>query len=105
MLAHLEADRVRVAELEAHIVELQRSLAVLQSEKVSAQERLASYKYPVLTVPNELISEIFIHFLPAYPVCPPLTGPRSPAVLTQICHRWREVALSTPSLWRALSLS
>ncbi|KAJ7649479.1 hypothetical protein DFH06DRAFT_1193232 [Mycena polygramma] len=99
MLARLEANRVRVAELGAQIMELERSLAVLQTEKASAQERLASYKYPVLTLPNELTSEIFIHFLPVYPLCPPLTGLLSPTLLSQICRRWREVALGTPALY------
>ncbi|KAJ7660786.1 hypothetical protein DFH06DRAFT_1472092 [Mycena polygramma] len=105
MLASLEADRVRVAEIGAQIMELERSLAELYTEKASAQERLDSYTYPVLTLPNELIADIFLHFLPVYPLCPPLTGRLSPTLLTQICRRWREVALGTPELWRALSLS
>ncbi|KAJ7660783.1 hypothetical protein DFH06DRAFT_379845 [Mycena polygramma] len=102
MLASLERDRVRVTELEAQIMQLERSLAALKNEKVSVQGRLDSYKYPVLTLPNELTSKIFIHFLPLYPLCPPLAGPRSPTLLAQICRRWREIALGTPSLWRAL---
>jgi len=77
----------------------------LRSEKALAQERLDSYKYPVLTLPNEIISEIFVQFLPAYPLCPPSTGLPSPTLLTQICQRWREIALGTPMLWRAISLS
>ncbi|KAJ6474399.1 hypothetical protein C8R47DRAFT_708622 [Mycena vitilis] len=104
MLACLEADRVRVAELGAQIMELEHSLAVLQTEKASAQERLASYRYPILTLPNELTSEILIHFMPVYPLCPPLKGLLSPTLLSQICRRWREVALGTPALWKALSL-
>ncbi|KAJ7830952.1 hypothetical protein B0H13DRAFT_2432834 [Mycena leptocephala] len=36
---------------------------------------------------------------------PPLTGIRSPTALTQICRQWREVALATPALWRAIGLS
>ncbi|KAJ6602812.1 hypothetical protein DFH09DRAFT_1270637 [Mycena vulgaris] len=55
-------------------------------------------------LPNELMSEIFIHFLPVYPLCPPQTGPLSPNILTQICRKWREIALTTPALWRAISL-
>ncbi|KAJ7734440.1 hypothetical protein B0H16DRAFT_1767284 [Mycena metata] len=41
--------------------------------------------YPVLTLPNEIVSEIFISFLPPYPECPPT------------------FALSTPELWRAMA--
>jgi hypothetical protein len=58
----------------------------------------------VLTLPNEITSEIFVHFLPVYPRCPPLTGILSPTLLTQICRRWREIALGTPALWRAIAL-
>ncbi|KAJ7653672.1 hypothetical protein DFH06DRAFT_1204431 [Mycena polygramma] len=61
--------------------------------------------YPVTTLPNEIVSEIFTHFLPPYPACPPLTGILSPTVLTQICRKWREVAITNPRLWRAIKLS
>ncbi|KAJ7042992.1 hypothetical protein C8F04DRAFT_1029960 [Mycena alexandri] len=60
------------------------------------------HPYPVLTLPNEIVSEIFIRFLPVYPKCPPSTGLLSPTLLAQICGKWREIALSTPELWRAL---
>ncbi|KAJ6481831.1 hypothetical protein C8R45DRAFT_313124 [Mycena sanguinolenta] len=125
MLGHLEADRARVAELEARILDLRHSIAELRAEKVIAQERLDarvaecsiaelrtekaiaqhcldSYKYPVLTLPDEIISEIFLHFLPSYPICPPFVGPLSPISLTHICHRWRAVALATPTFWKAI---
>ncbi|KAJ7868858.1 hypothetical protein B0H13DRAFT_2063884 [Mycena leptocephala] len=105
MLNGLEVDRARIADIEAQILDLERSLAALQAEKTIAQVRLQSYKYPVLTLPNEIISEIFIHFLPVYPDCPPLTGILSPTSLTQICRKWREVALATPSLWRAIAFT
>ncbi|KAJ7935142.1 hypothetical protein B0H13DRAFT_2472959 [Mycena leptocephala] len=104
-LVMLEADRTRAADLEVQILELERSLSALRNEKVLVQERLDSYKYPVLTLPNEIVSEIFIHFLPVYPLCPPLAGILSPTSLTQICRKWRDIALATPALWRAIRLS
>ncbi|KAJ7186503.1 hypothetical protein C8R46DRAFT_1057355 [Mycena filopes] len=61
--------------------------------------------YPVLTLPNEIVCEIFTHFLPLYPLCPPLFGILSPTTLTHICRAWREVALATPVLWRAIAIS
>jgi hypothetical protein len=105
MLADLEADRARVADLDAQISHLERSLSALREEKNLAQERLDSYKYPVLTLPNEIVSEIFIHSLPAYPEYPPLTGLHSPTLLTHICRRWREIALGAPALWRAIQFN
>jgi hypothetical protein len=105
MLSVLAADRARVADIETRILDLERTLAELRLEKTTAQERLVSYKYPVLQLPNEIVSEIFTHFLPIYPLCPPVAGLLSPTVLTHICRKWREIALATPGLWRAISLS
>jgi hypothetical protein len=105
MLNALAADRARIADLDAQIQDLERSLSVLRSEKSAAQERLDSFKYPVLTLPNEIVCEIFVHFLPPYPICPPATGPLSPILLTHICRGWREIALASPALWRAIQIS
>ncbi|KAJ7830951.1 hypothetical protein B0H13DRAFT_2432831 [Mycena leptocephala] len=105
MLSTLDVDRTRLAEIETQILGLERSLAALWTKKTQVQERLDLYKYPVLTLPNEIVSEIFIHFLPVYPLCPPLTGILSPNTLTRICRQWRAVALATPELWRAIGLS
>ncbi|KAJ7841543.1 hypothetical protein B0H13DRAFT_2414683 [Mycena leptocephala] len=106
MVADLEADRARVADLEAQILHPspERSVSALREEKNLAQERLDSYKYPVLKLPNEIVSEIFMHFLPTYRF-PPLTGLFSPTLLTHVCRRWREIALSTPTLWSAIGAS
>ncbi|KAJ7871262.1 hypothetical protein B0H13DRAFT_1040933 [Mycena leptocephala] len=105
MLVHLEADRARLSDLDVQILDFERSLSALRIEKARVKERLDSYKYPVLTLPSEIVSEIFVHFLPTYPLCPPLTGILSPTLLTHICRTWREIALGTPALWRAISSS
>ncbi|KAJ7080564.1 hypothetical protein C8R43DRAFT_829249, partial [Mycena crocata] len=57
---------------------------------------------PVLTLPNEIVSEIFLQFLPAYPECPSMSGHFSPTLLTHICRKWRQIAITTSSLWRAI---
>ncbi|KAF8178172.1 hypothetical protein K438DRAFT_1938871 [Mycena galopus ATCC 62051] len=105
MLTDLETDRALVARIQARILDLEYSLAELRAEQAVAQQRLDSYKYPVLTLPNEITSEIFIHFLPPYPICPLVVGMFSPTHLTHICRRWREIALATPALWRAIGPS
>ncbi|KAJ7507100.1 hypothetical protein B0H11DRAFT_190996 [Mycena galericulata] len=103
--AALAADRARVAGIKAQIAALEHSLRALKEEKISVQDRLDAYTYPVLTLPNEIISEIFVHFLPLYPKRPPIIGLRSPILLGQICRKWREIALSTPALWRRVAVS
>ncbi|KAJ7704589.1 hypothetical protein B0H17DRAFT_13769 [Mycena rosella] len=106
------ADRARVEGLEARIeatkaqiLELQLAFGALQQEKDSVQGRLDAYTYPVLTLPNEIVSEIFVHFLPVYPQRSPLLGPSSPSLLGQICRKWRDITLSNPKLWRAVRLT
>ncbi|KAK7017593.1 F-box domain-containing protein [Favolaschia claudopus] len=105
MLQRLAEDRARLAELDSQILDLERALSVLRSQRSVVKERLDVYKYPVLTLPNEVIAEIFVHFIPEYPACPPLRGSQSPILLTHICRLWREIAHATPKLWRAVSLS
>ncbi|KAJ7028935.1 hypothetical protein C8F04DRAFT_48654 [Mycena alexandri] len=60
--------------------------------------------YPILTLPPEIVAEIFLNFLPIYPECPPLLGVLSPLALCGICRPWRGIVLSTPMLWRALEI-
>ncbi|KAJ7629667.1 hypothetical protein DFH06DRAFT_1225076 [Mycena polygramma] len=102
MLPGLQSDRSRIAHLRVDILRLETRLAASRAEMALAQERVDSYRYPVLTLPPELVSEIFIHFLPPYPGIPPLAGNLSPTLLTQICRRWRQIALGTPALWTAM---
>lgn len=99
------ADRGRIADIEAQILELERTLSSLYEEKKSLRDRLATYTYPVLTLPNEIVSTIFLHFLPNFPEHPPPIGPLSPYLLCQICRQWRHIAFATPPLWSVISLS
>ncbi|KAJ7629781.1 hypothetical protein DFH06DRAFT_1480326 [Mycena polygramma] len=106
MLDHLRADRAHIEDLQARILHLESCILGLRLEQSQVQERVDSYKYyPVLTLPNELVSDIFLHTLPPYPQRPQLIGPFSPTVLTQICRSWRDVALGTPRLWSVINLN
>ncbi|KAJ7353221.1 hypothetical protein DFH08DRAFT_1077471 [Mycena albidolilacea] len=99
------ADCSRIADIDAQILELERTLNSLKEEKDSLRARLAIYKYPVLTLPNEIVSEIFVQVLPDFPRCPPPIGPLSPYLLCQICYKWRDIVFYTPALWSVISLS
>ncbi|KAJ7258893.1 hypothetical protein C8J57DRAFT_1185240 [Mycena rebaudengoi] len=94
--------RTNISALDARILALESSLAAARCERANLQSQLDDYKYPVLTLPIEVTAEIFVNFLPIYPSPPPLTGLLSPALLGRICRQWRDVALSTPQLWRAV---
>ncbi|KAJ7353245.1 hypothetical protein DFH08DRAFT_62004 [Mycena albidolilacea] len=99
------ADRSRIADIDAQILELERTISSLKQEKYSLRDRLATYTYPVLTLPNEIVSEIFVQFLPDFPRYPPPIGLLSPYLLCHICRKWRDIAFSTPALWSDISLS
>ncbi|KAJ7487301.1 hypothetical protein B0H11DRAFT_1861122 [Mycena galericulata] len=98
------AGRAHIENIEAEIIVLKQSIRGLRSQQKQIRKRLKSYKYPVLTLPNELISEIFLHFIPAYPRCAPRARRQSPLLLTHICRKWRDIALATPALWRAITI-
>ncbi|KAJ7353202.1 hypothetical protein DFH08DRAFT_1077458 [Mycena albidolilacea] len=99
------ADRGRIADIEAQILELERTISSLYKEKNSLRDRLATYTYPLLTLPSEIVSTIFLHFLPNFPAHPPPIGLLSPYLLCQICRQWRHIAFATPPLWSVISLS
>ncbi|KAJ7742598.1 hypothetical protein B0H16DRAFT_1021466 [Mycena metata] len=97
------ANRARIAdikakmlELEGTMIELERTLSSLNEENTLLQDRLDVYTYPVLILPNEIVSEIFVHFLPVFPEPPPMIGGTSPNVLGQICRKWREISFEHP---------
>ncbi|KAJ7704151.1 hypothetical protein B0H16DRAFT_1902134 [Mycena metata] len=54
----------------------------------------------ILTLPTELVGEIFAHFLPS-----PSVLSLSPTLLSHVCHAWREITIAIPSLWRAIAFS
>ncbi|KAJ7479691.1 hypothetical protein FB451DRAFT_1130966 [Mycena latifolia] len=93
--------RARKVDLDAEIAAMELALQSLRAERDILERQLA---YPVHTLPNEITSEIFVNFLPAYPIPPPLSGILSPVVLGHICREWREIAFSTPRLWRAIEI-
>ncbi|KAK7052127.1 F-box domain-containing protein [Favolaschia claudopus] len=102
MLAHLETDRAFMAETEAQILNLEAQILVLRQAQKPVQERLDSYRYPVLSLPNEIVSGIFLCVIPPYPQPLPAFGIHSPTTLTHVCRQWRDIALATQRLWRAL---
>ncbi|KAJ7111378.1 hypothetical protein C8R44DRAFT_583899, partial [Mycena epipterygia] len=80
------------------ILRLRSSVEVLEAEQQELESDLAVVVYPVLTLPNEITSRIFVQCLPTHGRVRP--SPRkAPLILAQICQQWREIALSTGDLW------
>ncbi|KAJ7286557.1 hypothetical protein C8J57DRAFT_1708816 [Mycena rebaudengoi] len=61
-------------------------------------------EYPIFTLSSELTAEKFLNFVPVYAARAHPRGIESPKLLGQICRTWREIAFSTPQLWRAIDL-
>ncbi|KAJ7113105.1 hypothetical protein C8R44DRAFT_797192 [Mycena epipterygia] len=99
------AARDRINALDSQITVLRNSIRRLTLERYDLKSLLNAYIYPVLTLPNELVSEIFFQSLSSdTPSDRSPSGPRSPLFLGHICRKWREIALSTPSLWTTIEL-
>ncbi|KAJ7651053.1 hypothetical protein FB45DRAFT_889486 [Roridomyces roridus] len=100
----LAVARARVAQVDKEMERLKLSgMHALCLERDQLQRTLGDYKYPVLTLPTEITSEIFIRYLP-WAQRPEFKGPNSPSFLLRICRQWRDVALGTPELWRTMRL-
>ncbi|KAJ7841811.1 hypothetical protein B0H14DRAFT_2316031, partial [Mycena olivaceomarginata] len=81
--------------------EIQRHKLCIEALELEERELDSNLKliiYPVLTLPSEIVSQIFLQCLPAHNRIRP--SPRkAPLVLAQICRYWRQIALSTGRLW------
>ncbi|KAJ6515239.1 hypothetical protein C8R45DRAFT_955729 [Mycena sanguinolenta] len=62
--------------------------------------------YPILTLPNEIMSEIFLFSsLPSIIGGESTPNPRyAPMLLLHVCRAWRVIAIATPRLWANLWL-
>ncbi|KAJ7214780.1 hypothetical protein C8J57DRAFT_1732642 [Mycena rebaudengoi] len=93
-IALLEANhRQKIAQLDAthreYTALLEAKQRDLAKEQRLLQSALARVVFPVLTLPTEIVSRIFI-------MC------RDPLLVSQICHHWREIALETSELWASV---
>ncbi|KAJ6467575.1 hypothetical protein C8R47DRAFT_1152678 [Mycena vitilis] len=70
------------------------------------QRHLDAYIYPVLTLPNEVVSEVFLHTLPTWDLYadPASRGLQASLLLGGICRKWRDISISTPSLWTRIEI-
>ncbi|KAJ7187195.1 hypothetical protein C8R46DRAFT_879945, partial [Mycena filopes] len=105
------AQRANIARIHSEIARCKLELAELTEELAAAEERLDDIVYPVLTLPNEITSTIFVACLPIFVACLPSHGrvrpspQTAPLLLAQVCGHWREVALATTELWSSFDLA
>ncbi|KAL0579416.1 hypothetical protein V5O48_002587 [Marasmius crinis-equi] len=96
---------VELKEYQAQINRLQASIWALESKSKRLMKNMESYRSllsPVRRMPLEILTMIFT-FLCGNNDLVPSTPP--PAIsLSMVCGRWRDIALSSPTLWSTLSL-
>ena len=98
------AIRALIAEAKASIEELRRRFPTgdhasqaIESQLLKTIEAHRALLSPVRYLPSEILQEIFLHY--ADDRGPNVTIRTMPWRLGHISHRWREIALSLPSLW------
>ncbi|KAJ6476438.1 hypothetical protein C8R47DRAFT_1020782 [Mycena vitilis] len=69
----------------------------LNTKQHELETKLSLIVYPVLTLPPEVTTRFFVACLPDGCVRP--SSKSVPLSLAQVCHHWREIAISTPELW------
>ncbi|KAJ7477692.1 hypothetical protein FB451DRAFT_192185 [Mycena latifolia] len=84
--------RARLIEIENQVAGLETQLSRLRVEKQAVLDSLESVIYPILTLPPEITSEVFLNYVDSHPS-------HSPLCLASVCRAWRAVALSVAALW------
>ncbi|KAJ7198223.1 hypothetical protein B0H12DRAFT_960132, partial [Mycena haematopus] len=83
--------------IDEEIVQLHSRLKLLKagrSRLSSDRTQTRAILSPLQRMPPEILGEIFLWTIPALP-----NRSYSPWFLTHISHRWRQIAVSTSSLW------
>ncbi|KAJ7190114.1 hypothetical protein GGX14DRAFT_408303 [Mycena pura] len=98
--------RTSIEEVRRAILQQETLLSELRSKQQELEQRLGLVVYPVLTLPNEIVSHIFVHCLPTGHDDRVRPAPeQAPLLLAQICHHWRVIALDTCELWSSVDLA
>ncbi|KAF7366552.1 F-box domain-containing protein [Mycena sanguinolenta] len=100
--------RERQRAIEGRIARYRAKIADSERELKECLEMLQQFprNYPVLTLPPEIISEIFVYSsLPSPLGLETIPNPRyAPMLLLHVCRAWRAIAITTPRLWANLWL-
>ncbi|KAF8207493.1 hypothetical protein K438DRAFT_364894 [Mycena galopus ATCC 62051] len=95
--------RAILAKVKSEIGRCKDELEALEEKQREVEESLSLVVYPILTVPNEITSRIFVACLPSEGLVRP-SSHAAPLLLAQICGHWRDIALSTCQIWASIDL-
>ncbi|KAJ6516713.1 hypothetical protein C8R47DRAFT_1268230 [Mycena vitilis] len=86
------------------VLRQQKYLEALERQQRELRIKLAQIIYPVIPLPTEIISRIFLACLPNHGRMRPARN-APPLVLVQVCRHWRNIVLSSSELWASVDLS
>ena len=101
----------QIAVIDANLTGLMVKVDELRSKRdalVHYTTRHSALIAPIRRLPPEVMSEIFLHCMAPVDPFDPRESPRldkSPLLVSQLCSRWRKIALSTPRLWTSFALT
>ncbi|KAF7368680.1 hypothetical protein MVEN_00192300 [Mycena venus] len=93
--------RSRIAKIEHSIAGIESQLAALRADKEQLQSALSSIVYPVLTVPPEIMSVVFLHGASEFILDRVWNNLR----LAGVCRAWQDIVFSTCELWTKIALN
>ncbi|KAJ7718598.1 hypothetical protein DFH07DRAFT_933541 [Mycena maculata] len=95
------AQRAALADIKSQIIHYKTHIEALETQQQELEGSLSLVVYPVLSLPFEVTSRIFVHCLPAHGRVSPSPS-NAPLILAQICRDWRDIAVSTCELWSSI---
>ncbi|KAJ7474824.1 hypothetical protein FB451DRAFT_1464943 [Mycena latifolia] len=93
----LDILRNQLSDLGISISQHERLLQELKEQRAAVQLQLDRFVYPILTLPPEITSEIFLWC--SEPTRGVMYPSVAPLLILQVCRAWRAIAVSTPALW------
>ncbi|KAJ7876606.1 hypothetical protein B0H13DRAFT_2054967 [Mycena leptocephala] len=94
------------ASLRAALEEIDTELSRFQAfsaRYIATLALLDAVTYPVLSLPTEITSRIFVECLPTHGYVRPSVR-RAPLLLMRVCRQWEGITLETSELWRSLEM-
>ncbi|KAK7026248.1 F-box domain-containing protein [Favolaschia claudopus] len=106
--------RNRLTELSFQIEELYSQIERLEAKRKSIATALDAIVYPILSLPVDITTEIFVHYFDDLLDASKLQVPvfnldkachAGPLRLSHVCKEWRSIAFEMPSLWNRVQAS
>lgn len=96
-----------IDDLETEIAYVERKIALLKDRRMQLRSEIRLHRgmtSPFRRFPAELLIKLFEHTIPIDGLNDGLPVSNQPWVLAAVCRRWRDIVVSTPTLWCSLTI-